>query len=384
MGKRQLSYIVIACIIALMVIPILCIRKPEKPGHSHERLRAAICLDGHRSRSIHFSTGFNYELLRGFAATEQLDADIFLAQLDSCLIDSLQLDSIDIIVVPVSADSLLEDMAVSVMQEDSTVWVASGKHKKFIHRINSYLSGVRASEDYPEFVDRFAHSYEPFSRDRRGKTYRNASPYDDILKRHAASIGWDWRMLCALVWQESKFHIEARSRKGAEGLMQMIPSTAKSFGHDDMLDPERNVETGVRYLARLQRMFAQDVSEDDLMKVTLAAYNAGEGRIKDCISYAKGHGLPHSTWEEIEAVIPHLRESGNIDSTVSLGVFKGYETIRYIRITDSLYRAFCTIIPGAKPTAPARSSQDQPSPQKDTVSAAGPSRQETTEGQPQE
>ncbi len=117
-------------------------------------------------------------------------------------------------------------------------------------------------------------------------------------------------MLTALIWQESQFHIEAQSRRGAVGLMQLMPRTADRFQADNLLDPEVSIRTAVTYLKHLQNMFRPYTSDrQELMKFTLAAYNAGEGRIKDCMNYAASIGAPHSRWEDIVAVIPDMRET---------------------------------------------------------------------------
>ena len=128
--------------------------------------------------------------------------------------------------------------------------------------------------------------------------------------------------------------------------MQMMPATATRYGVDDMLDPEENLRAGAGYLARLQSMFTPYAASGELSKFTLAAYNAGEGRILDCIRYARALGMPCSTWDDIEAVIPFMREpSEKADSVLRLGPIKGVETISYIHRTDSLWSAFRAIVP---------------------------------------
>ena len=152
-------------------------------------------------------------------------------------------------------------------------------------------------------------------------------------------------MLAALIWQESKFRIEAKSRRGAVGLMQMMPRTASRFEADNLLDPEENIAAAVRYLSHLQSMF-RIYTEDraELMKFTLAAYNAGEGRIRDCMNYAASIGAPNRKWSDIVAVIPDMREDSILQQdTVKLGKFKGYETINYVETMVRLRDAFTSI-----------------------------------------
>ena len=154
----------------------------------------------------------------------------------------------------------------------------------------------------------------------------------------------------AVIWQESRFRIESRSYKGAEGLMQLMPLTAKHMGaDDDLLDPEKNIEAGVKYLLRQQKVLSTEAeSPRELSRMTLAAYNAGEGRVRDCLRLAKAKGMKCRSWSELKSVMAMLAdgESFTLDSvTVSLSPSSSRETVNYVERIDSLYSAFCAIVP---------------------------------------
>ena len=175
------------------------------------------------------------------------------------------------------------------------------------------------------------------------------SPYDDIIKKYAADLGWDWRMLAAVIYQESKFSINSRSHRGAQGLMQVMPQTARYYEIDDLLDPEKNIMAGTSHLKRLQKLYSKCGMESiEQVKFTLAAYNAGEGRVADCRNFAASRQIDNNSWEEIVNLIPLMREDSILEEeSVKLGKFNGYETIAYIDSVMSLYNAFCTICPEA-------------------------------------
>jgi membrane-bound lytic murein transglycosylase MltF len=83
-----------------------------------------------------------------------------------------------------------------------------------------------------------------------------------------------------------------------------------------------------------------------LIKFTLAAYNAGEGRIKDCRNFAASQGADRNSWETIVSLIPQMREDSILDNeAVKLGKFKGYETIAYVDSIMALYDSICAIHP---------------------------------------
>lgn len=301
-----------------------------------DHLRCLIDLECYNPRSFSYPVGYNYQMLREFASTQHRTADISLA-------DSLSSAEEAAIVVRPYSDSL--PGLVSHVLADSTVWVV--RDEEMLRVVNRWLKIYSYTADYKELVAKFSPSYEPFRRAASGRQYPFAGPYDDLVMAYASSLGWDWHLLEALLWQESRFHIEVHSRRGAAGLMQMMPATAKRYGVQDALDPEENIAAGVNYLRRLQNMFAPYASGAELARFTLAAYNAGEGRVLDCIRFAQSIGKPCSSWADLEAVIPYMRPDSlsSSDTVLRLGPFKGKETIAYIHLTDSLASAFRTIRP---------------------------------------
>jgi soluble lytic murein transglycosylase-like protein len=100
---------------------------------------------------------------------------------------------------------------------------------------------------------------------------------DKVLDRIIFEVGQregvDPRFIHAVIWQESKYDQSARSHAGAQGLMQLMPATAKRFGCEDLNDPEANVEAGTKYLGWLLKRF------DGNVELALAGYNAGEGAV---------------------------------------------------------------------------------------------------------
>jgi soluble lytic murein transglycosylase-like protein len=96
---------------------------------------------------------------------------------------------------------------------------------------------------------------------------------DLIIFRAGERHGVDPRFIHAVIWQESKYKVRARSHVGAQGLMQLMPPTAKRFGCTDAHDPSANIEAGTKYLRWLLKRFKGNVS------LALAGYNAGEGSV---------------------------------------------------------------------------------------------------------
>jgi len=351
MKLKRIHRFLIAIGVLIVAVPVSRrTTKYDSISVDDEGLRCAICLKSFRSPTMSYPFGFNYELLREFETDIHHQMEI-ISPHDStfnCL-TSLRDGSIDLAVVPAS-DSIcmLKDIKASPILDDGSCWIALAKRKGLNEAISSWLSHVTLRSSYKPLKARFTPAYSPYRRASSGKSYSALSPYDRLIKKYSANIGWDWRMLTALIWKESSFHIEARSSKGAEGLMQMMPNTARRYDADNMLDPETNLAAATMYLGKLERMFmSRAANQMELMKFSLAAYNAGEGRILDLISLAESKGKPSSTWDDLVAMLPYMRDSRIIhDDAVKLGVFKGYETVRYVEEMESLYSAFCAIAPG--------------------------------------
>ena len=105
--------------------------------------------------------------------------------------------------------------------------------------------------------------------------------YDKIIKQAARKHGLDSSLIKAVIRAESDFDKHAVSTKGAQGLMQLMPETAKELEVEDSFDPVENIHAGVRYLKRQMKNFQNDVA------LALAAYNAGENAVR-----RYGHRIP--------------------------------------------------------------------------------------------
>jgi soluble lytic murein transglycosylase-like protein len=103
---------------------------------------------------------------------------------------------------------------------------------------------------------------------------------DLIIFRAGEREGVDPRFIHAVIWQESKYDPEAHSHAGAQGIMQLMPATARRFGCKDINSPEDNINAGTKYLSWLLKRFSGNV------ELALAGYNAGEGAVD------KYNGIP--------------------------------------------------------------------------------------------
>jgi soluble lytic murein transglycosylase-like protein len=126
-------------------------------------------------------------------------------------------------------------------------------------------------------------------------------PFHDSVLRASSDTGVDAKLLHAVISVESGYNQGAVSPKGATGLMQLLPSTARRYGTVNLLDPGENIRAGARYLRDLLGMF------DNNMELALAAYNAGENAV-----IRHGRRLPPyaETRRYVPLVVAHYQRMG--------------------------------------------------------------------------
>jgi soluble lytic murein transglycosylase-like protein len=131
----------------------------------------------------------------------------------------------------------------------------------------------------PELIVRFAPDEVPYPESEPAVVAEplppaaDAVPYGDIIDTVAAAHGVPARLVRAVIKVESDYQVRARSRKGAMGLMQLMPDTARRFAVADPYNPRQNIEGGITYLKSLLDRFPTTA-------LALAAYNAGEAAVE--------------------------------------------------------------------------------------------------------
>ena len=291
-------------------------------------------------------TGLNYELMSRFAQDNHCNVKFVTARKTENYIDSLRQGKVDIIISHDKDSFAFGTFDILRTLDTCSVWVLKGENDHAM-QFNRWISYISGTEEYSRLKERYSGSYNPYKLAERGVRTGKISPYDELIRKYAASLGWDWRMLASVIYQESRFAIGSASSRGAQGLMQVMPSTGRYYEVENLLDPEENIFAGTSHIRRLQNMFKKDGLEgEELIKFTLAAYNAGEGRIMDCRNLAASREYDNMVWDETVKVIPLMREDSILeDSAVKLGKFQGHETIAYVEQIFSHYNAFCEICP---------------------------------------
>lgn len=197
------------------------------------------------------------------------------------------------------------------------------------HRVNM------TSPDYTASTKRYfeiskATPHTPILSLREGKI----SHYDNLFKKYAKEIGWDWRLLASLAYTESNFDTTAVSWAGARGLMQLMPSTARAMGMPagKEQNAEESVKAAVKYIGMTAQSF-KHLPEKERINFVLASYNSGIGHVLDAMALAEKYGKDKNVWRDnVEKyILLKANEEYFTDPVCKYGYFRGTETYNFVR-----------------------------------------------------
>jgi membrane-bound lytic murein transglycosylase F len=212
-------------------------------------------------------------------------------------------------------------------------WAVYPESVELLERINAFLSVAKKSGKFDSIYDKYYGDTKDFDYvdlkvfHRRVKT--RLSRYTPFIKAAAQKHGFDWRLIAAQIYQESHLNPWAKSKAGARGLMQILPTTGKSLGVPDLFDPVQNINAGVQHLKNLFEHF-ESVKDQDRLLIALAAYNIGQGHIHDARQLAQKKGLDPNKWESLSETLPLLQYK-KYYKHAKYGFCRGTEPIRYIK-----------------------------------------------------
>jgi hypothetical protein len=177
----------------------------------------------------------------------------------------------------------------------------------------------------------------------------------EAVKHYSAMYGVDYRLILAIIKQESRFDHQALSERGAKGYMQIMPVTNSEIREElELSEPElplENIRAGVYYFSKLYSLFP-GASESDRLSLALAAYNAGPARIYDAQELAAYIGEDAHSWSSVESILPLLsKRYYSLHETVweaghpPSGYFgESHQTIGYVRNVLKSYAFYRSVM----------------------------------------
>jgi len=227
----------------------------------------------------------------------------------------------------------------AISEYESLAWAVDKNALSLASRMNSFFKTIKANGKFAEIYNRYYSDIDSFDNININNFYLMMQIrfplYSQTIKDVSAKYGFDWRLIAAQAYQESHFDPLAQSHAGAHGLMQITEQTAFSLGFMDIYDTEQNIYAGVRHLKNLYDSYDRAAGFDRLL-IALAAYNIGEGHIKDAQDLAVKRNLNPNDWASLSKVLPLLSEQRYYSRT-KYGYCRGFEAVNYINQIMSYY-----------------------------------------------
>ena len=244
------------------------------------------------------------------------------------------------------------DIETAISFPQNMAWGIKKGDKELKSEIDNWLKDFRQTADYTMIYNKYfknPRSTNIVNSDFYAKSSGKVSIYDQYIKKYSDEIGWDWRLLASMIYQESRFQPNVRSWAGAYGIMQLMPTTAKRFGVNMNSSPEKQIRAGVEFIKWLDKRFQKQgiTDPEERIKFILASYNVGLGHILDAQRLAEKEGKDRDKWEGNvdEYILKKSNPKYYKDPVVKYGYCRGSETYNYVNEILERYEHYKNIIP---------------------------------------
>ncbi len=313
----------------------------------NQLLRSSVDLAG---KTIHLPQG-SHEVKLLEHLSDQIGDTIYIVQCDSLnsfdLVKAVSSGQIDYTVVEEYVARMASiglkglDTKLNVSVEQPLGWAVRNhdNDSSLLVALNGWIDGFEQRN-----LNRILAKYV-----NKGNVFGNRKPkegqlsyYDDIIKKTAKNIGWDWRLLASLIYQESHFKMDLESEKGAFGLMQLMPVVMERYGIDYDATAEEQLNAGGQLISHLNASLESKVADStERVKFVLAAYNAGLGHVYDAQRLAEKYGKYPDVWDNNVDyfILNKSKKQYYNDTCCRAGYLRGTETYRFVEeVLDRYYQ----------------------------------------------
>ena len=284
-------------------------------------------------------TGLKFNLI---AAPENMETEEIIAQVAEGKFDLTLADNHLLDIELTWRDDIKAAFALGDVRENA--WAMRKTNPLLLKAVNQFFKKQYRSLFYNVTYKKYFKNAHRIKKYRAQRLDLNSdgtlSPYDTLVKKYAEKYKFDWRLITAQMYQESRFNPNAKSWVGAQGLMQVMPRTAKEMGIKNLKQPEEGVKAGVQYLNWVRNRFEPELSVKDRMWFTLAAYNAGQGHVKDARRLARQQGLNPNKWFNHVEKSMLLLSKRKYFRKARHGYVRGTEPVNYVLEIRDRYRAY--------------------------------------------
>lgn len=241
------------------------------------------------------------------------------------------------------------DAKMVLSKHQDIAWAIRNNSDSLLVSVNKWLGEFQKTKKFKSLLNKYFKNQHLVKNRVKHQYYTlssgQISMYDELIKKHAPSIGWDWELLAALIYQESHFNNAARGWGDSFGLMQFMPETGARFGVDFSSGPEQNIIAGTKYIAKLNAIWEPEVEDkEERIKFILASYNAGPGHVIDAKNLAVKYGKNPKLWSDVGYfLLNKSKRKYYNDDVVKHGYYKGFIAYDYVNEIMDRYHHYKNI-----------------------------------------
>jgi membrane-bound lytic murein transglycosylase F len=277
-------------------------------------------------------------------APEDLEVEDLLADVDEGVVDLTVADSHFF-----EAEKLFRTKLEAPLTLSGEVPIAFATRKdnpKLRDALDAWVKKVYRGTDYNVLKRRCFENRAALTEGRELSTSvtGSISPFDGVIKKYSQRYGFDWRLMSAQAWRESRFNAKAKSGAGAVGLFQVLPSTGKELGITKLTDPDQGTHAGIKYMNQLVQRLEPALPLDERVRFSLAAYNAGFARLQDARRLAKELQLDPNVWVGNVERAMGLMARPQYARRVRTGFCRCQEPVDYVSHIENKYESFVQLV----------------------------------------
>ncbi len=246
--------------------------------------------------------------------------------------------------------------AFRIAESEAVAWALSPHGGDLLPELERFFAEIDADGRLADILERNRRALVRFDRVDAANFVagvRERLPrYQAWFEEAAAETGFDWRLLAAIGYQESRWDAAAVSPTGVQGLMMLTAETAKRVGITDRIDPRESILGGARYLRVVEKTIPRRILDPDRTWLTLAAYNVGYGHLEDARILAQRRGQDPDRWPDVRDNLPLLAQERHY-TTLKRGYARGWEPVGFVRNVQTYAELLRWMVANEAPSATA-------------------------------
>lgn len=224
--------------------------------------------------------------------------------------------------------------AFKLAESEAVAWALSPTGDDLLPEVERYFLDIETSGQLADILERNRRALVRFDRVDAANFVagvRERLPrYQAWFQEAAAETGFDWRLLAAIGYQESRWDENAVSPTGVQGLMMLTAETAARVRVRDRNNPRDSILGGARYFRLVERTIPKRIEDPDRTWLALAAYNVGYGHLEDARVLTQRRGQDPDSWPEVRANLPLLAQERYF-TKAQRGYARGWEPVGFVR-----------------------------------------------------